>query len=577
MKHSRLAAAATTVGTLGYLYCGWPTPGTAIMIGWILLLLGIHAGLTWWHYGRPAARVIRAADRARRKHGVASTLDLIRFGSAWAVRRKSRVVRPSVGSLTWVGRRLLPTTATAVLLCAVGWIRVWASVEDAVLVLGGPRKGKSGWLAGAIVDAPGAVISTSTRRQMIRLTSAARARIGPVYVFNPGGLGGVESTLAFDPLDGCTDPQVATETAVDMIPASTGEGERWDEQARRTLAVLLYAAALADLGIGAVAEWAANPGNPDYHVEIYAALRRGPDPSPHIEEARQFLTNNERTRSSITTSIMPALAWLRTPNAVASLEPGPTSDPTVQRTRLDVPRLLAERGTVYLLGRHEAHTAGLLAALTGRVIRQSRNIAAYLPGDRLDPPLLLALDEAARIAPIDLPEMSGDCGGSGIILIGVLQSIADAVNRWGEAGAGRLLTNCGIRLLFGGSADPDELEGWAKLADLRDEVADTYDSSGHKTGSTTRAVATLSVPLLANPGPGRVALFHRDMLPVIGHVTMFWARRPAGRFSQWRSTIRPPSATDQWSTSQQPSSTTFDQPPTSTTTPLVEPATAPTE
>jgi type IV secretion system protein VirD4 len=553
MSRTMLAFTATTAAAGAYLYLAGPpvTVGGPV----VLALAAGGVVLVWWRYGRNAARVVRAGERTRRKHGMASTLDVIRYTSAAAVRRKAPHVRPSIAALGHLTRLRLATTQAGVRLCRVGGITVWASTEDACLILGGPRKGKTGWLAGRILDAPGAVVSTSTRKDLIDLTAEARGRVGPVYVYNPAGLGGVASTLAFDPLDGCADPQVATDTAVDMIPSSTGEGERWDIQARRVLAVLLHAAALAGppVGVGIVGEWVADPDNPDYQREILTALRGSPDLA-HVEVAKQFLTTNTRTRSSITSSIMPALGWLTCPPAVAALRAGDG------RVQLNITDLVINRGSVYLLGRHEAHTAGLLAALTGRIVRQARHLAAYQPGGRLDPPLTLALDEAARISPIPLPDISGDAGGSGITLLAVFQSRADIVDRWGASGATRLVTNCGMRILFGGAADPDELRGWSELADQREEKSRNYDAGGNSTGHGTRKTAVLPTSLLANPGPGRVIVFHRDIPPIIGKVVMAW-RRPdvrntrrwrmvGARVARWRAnasptppTVRPPSPT----------------------------------
>jgi type IV secretion system protein VirD4 len=552
MSRTMLCFTATTTASVAYLYLAGPpvTVGGPLVAG--LVVAG--AGLGWWRYGRNASRVVRAGERTRRKHGMASTLDAVRYGSAASVRRKAPHVRPSIAQLGHLARLRLPTAAAGVQLCKVGGLTIWASTEDAVLVLGAPRRGKTGWLAARILDAPGACVSTSTRDDLIRLTAAHRAKLGPVFIYNPAALGGIESTLAFDPLDGCADPQVATDTAVDMIPASTGEGERWDTQARRVLAVLLHAAALAGppVGVGIVGEWVADPDNPDYQREILTALRGSPDLA-HVEVAKQFLTTNTRTRSSITSSIMPALGWLTCPPAVAALRAGPTKDPDVHRVQLNIPDLVTQRGSVFLLGRHEAHTAGLLAALTGRIVRQARILASYQPGGRLDPPLTLALDEAARIAPIPLPDISGDCGGTGITLLAVFQSRADIVNRWGASGASTVVTNCGVRVLFGGSADPDELRGWSELADQREEKARNYDAGGNSTGHGTRKTPVLPTSLLSNPGRGRVIVFHHAMPPIIGKVTMAW-RRPdvrntrrwrlvGARIAHWRAAVTPTAPT----------------------------------
>ena len=63
---------------------------------------------------------------------------------------------------------------------------VWASVEDSILVLGPPRSGKGLHVViNAILDAPGAVITTATRPDNIAATLTARQRRGPVAVFDP--------------------------------------------------------------------------------------------------------------------------------------------------------------------------------------------------------------------------------------------------------------------------------------------------------------------------------------------------------------------------------------------------------
>jgi hypothetical protein len=60
-------------------------------------------------------------------------------------------------------RFLVPIRELATPLARVGLLRIWSPVEDVTLRIGGPRSGKTGELAGRILDAPGAVIATSTR------------------------------------------------------------------------------------------------------------------------------------------------------------------------------------------------------------------------------------------------------------------------------------------------------------------------------------------------------------------------------------------------------------------------------
>ncbi|MFC5952914.1 type IV secretion system protein VirD4, partial [Pseudonocardia lutea] len=175
---------------------------------------------------RSASVVTRWGQRARRKAGVASTLDVLRTGSALAVRRRATAVRPSLRIRTHLERARTATTEIAFPLCRVGPLRVWSLLEDVVCVFGGPRTGKTGWLAGRVLDTPGAAVVTSTRTDLLEMTGGLRSRRGPVHVFNAVGLGGIASTVFFDPVSGCQDPIIAAERASDLLGAVYEVGER---------------------------------------------------------------------------------------------------------------------------------------------------------------------------------------------------------------------------------------------------------------------------------------------------------------------------------------------------------------
>jgi hypothetical protein len=89
---------------------------------------------------------------------------------------------------------------------------IWASVEDSILVIGPPRSGKGLHLViNAILDAPGAVVTTSTRSDNIVATINARRARGPVAVFDPqhltAGLLGIDGTgVRWSPIRGCEQP-----------------------------------------------------------------------------------------------------------------------------------------------------------------------------------------------------------------------------------------------------------------------------------------------------------------------------------------------------------------------------------
>jgi len=481
------------------------------------LLTAAAAAVVWHHRTRSTSTVARWGARSRRKAGVASTLDVARVASSWAMKRKATTVRPSLADLGWWARWRTATSQVAVLLCRVGGLRVWSSIEDVTLLFGGPRTGKTGWFAGRIIDAPGAAVVTSSRTDLHALTAGLRARRGPTYVFNPAGLGGMPSTITFDPLTGCADSVTAAQRAWDMLPGASGSNSErayWTDQARRVLTALLHAAALETATMIDVLRWVAAPPD-EARKEVTAILRRSPE-TAYADDAEQFFRTNERTRTSITSTMMPALGWLMSPAARAAASGA---------TAFNVAELLRTKATIYILGAKDERIAALVCALTGCIARESRQIAARQDNGRLDPPLTLALDEAALISPVPLNEWTADMGGAGITIVAAFQSRAQMMDRWDETGARVIVGNAASIMVFGSMRERDDLTYWSDLTGERDEPVATTDSRGHITSRTVRTVPVVSASQLANLPRYRVLVFHRGMAPVIGRVRMAWTRR----------------------------------------------------
>jgi type IV secretory pathway TraG/TraD family ATPase VirD4 len=357
-------------------------------------------------------------------------------------------------------------------------------------------------------------------------------------VFNPCGLGGRPSTVTFDPLDGCTSPTIAAYRAADLIAGAEapgqghgGDREFWTTQATRVLKALLHAAALGDRNMRDVLRWVADP---EAASQEALAHLHGSSESAIAENALQFFTMNERTRTSVTSTIMPALSWLDDADAAAAAGQ-PSSRPVVitedgvstppPPASLDVEELISRRGTVYLLGAHDAQVAPLVTALTGHIARVARDMASRMPAGRLDPPLTFALDEAALICPIPLDEWTADMGGRNITIHIAAQSLPQLRKRWGDNGASAILNNAATVLLFGGTRDPADLDGWAKLIGERDEHVRSYDADGKVTGTSVRRVPVLEASLIANLPERKVVIIRRGMPPAVGRVQWAWKLR----------------------------------------------------
>src|SRR3546814_19371694 len=92
-------------------------------------------------------------------------------------------------------------------------------------------------------------------------------------------------------------------------------------------------------------------------------------------------------------------------------------------------------GTLYLLatGAGVGASWSLVAAFIEDLVETARRLAAASPGARLDPPLLLALDEIGNLSPLpSLPVLMAEGGGTGITTMPVLQSLSQARAKWGD-------------------------------------------------------------------------------------------------------------------------------------------------
>ena len=161
--------------------------------------------------------------------------------------------------------------------------------------------------------------------------------------------------------------------------------------------------------------------------------------------------------------------------------------------RLDPDQFVSGRGTLYLLSKDSGGSAApLVAALTDRVLRAGVRLAEAR-GGRLDPPLVVVLDEAASVAPIrDLPKLYSHYGSRGILPVTILQSLPQGETVWGKTGMAALWSAATIKLIGAGIDDED-----------------TATRISHLVGD--HAVATVSVTT-GRGGSRSTSLTHRPVL-----------------------------------------------------------------
>ena len=81
-----------------------------------------------------------------------------------------------------------------------------------------------------------------------------------------------------------------------------------------------------------------------------------------------------------------------------------------------------------------------------------------MPGGRLDPPMLWALDEVTQTCPLPLPSLLADAGGRGVQIMPVVHGAAQLRSRWGADGARAILDTASVKVFLPGISDPETLE-----------------------------------------------------------------------------------------------------------------------
>lgn len=491
--------------------------------------LAFTAVTAWWAFRqvlRPQGtrgRVARESDHAQRSGGVASWLDIQERASATELRRRATVLRPSLAGV----RNVKPTELGA-LIATTGTGRlpgqqVWTSCEDVTVRIGGPRRGKTLSLACHGLDAPGPLLTTSTRSDLAEHVHMAR-QDRAVHVMNPTGYASIASTVRWSVLLGCDDYATAARRASDLVPDDHGlkDSGYWSAKARDLLALLLHAAALDGKRARDILRWAtAEPNDKAVARLIDVLANSGPGGPERAWQIRQHYAEAANTRKSVVATLSPALAWLADDHA------RPLGDAELSDCTLDVERFLLDSETLHLIAgvRSVGGVPNLISAIVAEVAYQARQMSGDMPGGRLDPPLTMLLDEAALIAPVPLPRWSADSGGRNITLHVSLQSLSQLRERWGNDGAGTILSNAGALIAFGGSNNAAELK---ELSDLTGETRQRIlDADGKKDleHHEHRWVPVLSAAQVRALRAGEVLVMRHGLAAVVGWAPLVVKRR----------------------------------------------------
>ncbi|TFC44864.1 type VI secretion protein [Cryobacterium shii] len=493
------------------------------------------AGVAGWFLWRFVHELGRRSKADPNKIvGIAETGDIVRSASDRALPTRAGILRPSLDKPRPEDVGYLIGTARGK--------RVWTSVEDSILLIGPPRSGKGTHIViNSILDAPGAVVTTSTRPDNLTATLRARSRRGPVAVFDPQRLAeGVPAGLRWNPVRGCELPLTAMIRATGLA-AGTGisgpaveNGGFWEGKTRTALQALLHAAALDGRPPAELFRWTLDPAAAADAVAILSASSGAA--TGWAESLDAMLHSDPRTRDSIWQGVSLALAALADPRVLEAVSPS-------EDEQFDPEAFLHDSGTLYLLatGAGAGASSALVAAFVEDLVETARRLAARSPGARLDPPVLLALDEIGNLAPLpSLPILMAEGGGTGLTVMPVLQSMAQARERWGENAATAIWDASIAKIVLGGASGSRDLQDLSTLIGDRDETTDsvTIGERGLRSNQrSTRRVPIMPPDVIRTLPYGTALVLLRSAPPIVTRMREWTERPDAAELSAQRAGV----------------------------------------
>ncbi|QCU79697.1 conjugal transfer protein (plasmid) [Citricoccus sp. SGAir0253] len=358
---------------------------------------------------------------------------------------------------------------------------LYGSWEDMHIDIWGPRTGKTTSRAvPAILEAPGSVLVTSNKRDVVDATRDVRATSGPVWVFDPQSIALEEPTWWWNPLSYVTDEVKAAKLAEHFAAGSRDPGARtdayFDPAGQDLLAGLLLAAALDHRAITDVYIWLTRPTD-DTAVEIL----REAGFTLTADQLAGVIDAPEKQRGGVYGTAQQMASCLTNRQVAAWVTPRGAAD---SRPHFDPVNFVRHGGTLYSLSKEGRGTAGpLVTALTVAVVEAAEDLAARSPKGRLATPMVCVLDEAANVCRWrELPNLYSHYGSRGIIIMTILQSWSQGVEVWGESGMKKLWSAANVKVYGGGVSEASFLEDLSRTIGDYDRLS---SSTSHGRGQRT--------------------------------------------------------------------------------------------
>ncbi len=309
----------------------------------------------------------------------------------------------------------------------------WETSRAEGAIFYAPRATRHTTATQTIRDAEGPALVVTSNPTLWQDTKDARAKLGPVHVYDPTHLCDTPARLHWSPTTGCENKETAKARATALL-APVRPTAKIDQAvtdvAETLLRSYLHAAALESRTIRHVHRWCQGTQIQDAVRTLRTHPKAAPGSAGELEAA---LTGHPERRDIAQELTARALSALFTVNIREACTPN-------RNDALALDSFVHEAGTLYLVGesiedpRTNPGAMPLLTALASSVVERGRRMAERSSAGRLDPPLTFVLDDVAAVAPLpQLPELLATGADRGLPTLALLRSREQARTRWPDA------------------------------------------------------------------------------------------------------------------------------------------------
>ncbi|GAB2963284.1 type VI secretion protein [Streptomyces heilongjiangensis] len=285
----------------------------------------------------------------------------------------------------------------------------------------------------AVRDADGPVLVVTSDPVLWSDTKDARAKLGPVLLYDPAHRCDTPARLHWSPVSGCEDKPTAVARAGALL-APIRPAAKIDQAVADTAETLLrsylHAAAIDSRTVRHLHRWAQGTNVQEAVRILRTNAKAAAGSAGELESA---LTSHPERRDMAQALTARALSALSTVNVRESCTPN-------RADSLVLDSFVHEGGTLYVVGdpiedpKANPSAMPLLTALASSVVERGRRVAERSSSGRLDPPLTLVLDDVAAVAPLpQLPDLLATGTDRGLPTLALLRSREQARARWPHA------------------------------------------------------------------------------------------------------------------------------------------------